>query len=411
MTSSAVLNLLSWLKAGVPDRVALDTRDWDELLQAAVAHTASVQLFERMRAEAAGTSLPADVVQCAWLAATRQKQQMASFERDLSSALGALAAAGMEPLVLKGAHLATVVYPNAAHRPMSDLDLMVPFDRLAAAEQALLDAGYATKRSVPVEVYCARSHQLPRLTAAGRMDIELHHTIAPPYSGIRTDIDGLWVRSVPKTILGQPARVLCPEDLLLHVCFHAGNLHLFGEKGLRPMLDVQAIVARFAGVLEWSAVVSRARQWGVSMSAFLLLKLCRSHLAVPVPDGALEALAPANLDPNIVATACAQLFELPGSRFEGSPEALGRSLVSRQARETTIMGLAAGEAPTTRGLMHRAARLASLVRDFVGGTLRNPRLPALAARRVHNAVVLQRWLDAEKNGAARRPAGADAGGI
>lgn len=60
----------------------------------------------------------------------------------LAEVRAGLAARGIVPVALKGADLATSLYPNVALRPMSDLDLWVDGGEVEAAERALRKLGY-----------------------------------------------------------------------------------------------------------------------------------------------------------------------------------------------------------------------------------------------------------------------------
>ena len=60
----------------------------------------------------------------------------------LAQAAEALAARDIEAVVVKGADLATNVYPSVALRPMSDVDLCVPPEQGDAAEATLTKLGY-----------------------------------------------------------------------------------------------------------------------------------------------------------------------------------------------------------------------------------------------------------------------------
>ena len=61
---------------------------------------------------------------------------------DLARALRALSDAGAPVIVLKGAALASTVYPSIAHRPMGDVDLLVRPQDLERARRTLEAAGY-----------------------------------------------------------------------------------------------------------------------------------------------------------------------------------------------------------------------------------------------------------------------------
>jgi len=60
----------------------------------------------------------------------------------LDELTSALASRGVRPVVLKGADFATSLYPSAALRPMSDLDLWVAPEEVTLAESALASLGY-----------------------------------------------------------------------------------------------------------------------------------------------------------------------------------------------------------------------------------------------------------------------------
>ena len=57
-----------------------------------------------------------------------------------------------------------------------------------------------------------------------------------------------------------PARVLCPEDLLLHLCLHTGgDEHDPFLLGLRPLCDIDGVIRR--QTVDWDALGARARSW------------------------------------------------------------------------------------------------------------------------------------------------------
>ncbi|HVH12034.1 MAG TPA: nucleotidyltransferase family protein [Longimicrobium sp.] len=60
----------------------------------------------------------------------------------LGDALAALAAAGVEPILVKGAATAHTLFPEPGTRPMSDVDLVVRPAAIGAAERALAGAGF-----------------------------------------------------------------------------------------------------------------------------------------------------------------------------------------------------------------------------------------------------------------------------
>jgi hypothetical protein len=314
MTGPTAERLLDWLALSPtrprPDPSALTAADWDELIAQACRHGVAPQLFRRLLAAAREGPVPRGALQCVWLAAARQKAKAARLQQELPAVLRRLRTAGITPVLLKGAHLATVVYPDPALRPMDDFDLLVPRAELAAAEQALCAAGYTTPRTESIAEACARDHSLPTLLQAGTYPIELHWTLATPADEVPLDLEGLWDRAQRVTVYGESAYVLAPEDTLLHICLHATVHHLF-DQGLRPLLDLVALLDRHGTTLDWNAVVARARAWDLERAVYLLLALARREADAVISDDVFTRLQPGGIPSAVQDAARAQLLELP----------------------------------------------------------------------------------------------------
>lgn len=304
MTShpSVAEQLLDWLVVSPRERTA--PADWDALLAEAVAHTAAPQLFRSLSSAAKTGAVPVPVLQCAMLAMVRQKQQVAALPDELREILAALNARGITPVLLKGAHLATLVYADVAQRPMADIDLLVRESEIDAARQALLDAGYESQWIGDRDEH---GHALPPLRKGNSFVVELHWSLTNAEDGVRLDLDALRARAEEVTLYGQRALVFSGEDLLVYICIHAGVMHGFGEKGLRPVLDVLAIMGRYE--LDWSVVERRARAAGAARATWMLLEIVRRTCNAPIP------LWRERVAENIIEAAKAQLFERPGLRL------------------------------------------------------------------------------------------------
>jgi hypothetical protein len=107
------------------------------------------------------------------------------------------------------------------------------------------------------------------------------------------DIDGQWERSRPGIIAGVGVSVLCPEDLLLHLCLHNSE-HTF-EMGIRSICDISEAICHYREEISWKNVLLRARQWGIEKCA-------------SVPDEVLETFEPNDFDERFMAIAMQQIF-------------------------------------------------------------------------------------------------------
>lgn len=290
---SATQDLLDWLFLS-PQRRPLDAKGWDALISQAVAHTVAPQLFRSL--SSVSNDVPPNVLQASAVAMMWQKQQASRIQRDVVATLAALNGAGITPILLKGAHLAAFVYSDPGDRPMADIDVLVHEDQCKIAEKALLDAGFTSQWST-------RTCQI-NLLKIGATAVEVHWAICKERDEVSIDHDGLFQRSLAVEIGGQEARVFSNEDLLLHICFHAGVSHQFGEKGLRPLFDVLEILRRVP--LDWSIIAQRSKEWRIEHAVDLMLEIARreAHASIPAPSSSVS--------PKVYRSARAQLFEAPG---------------------------------------------------------------------------------------------------
>ncbi|MCP4365035.1 MAG: nucleotidyltransferase family protein [Planctomycetes bacterium] len=83
----------------------------------------------------------------------------------------------MPVILLKGAHLAQVVYSNIALRPMGDIDILVKKNDLPKAKELLLELGYTPIKEVDIATACAYSQHISPMIKQNAPPVELHWTL------------------------------------------------------------------------------------------------------------------------------------------------------------------------------------------------------------------------------------------
>ena len=239
--------------------------------------------------------------------------------QELGLVLQALQHDNIPVIVLKGAHLAALVYRHIALRPMSDIDLLVRRSDLERAAAKLHDLGFTGPPAGEVPMVSQEGHHLPMMHKAPETGIEVHWAPfwPPRLAGIAND--GCWARSCPATIAGAATRVLSPEDLLLHVCLHDACHAPHGPfgSGLRPLCDIAEIIRHYRETIWWAEVQARAVEWHAERSVYLALWLARELLGVAVPPSVMEGLCPRDFDERWAAVAIKQVLEAPEGLSRG----------------------------------------------------------------------------------------------
>lgn len=190
----------------------------------------------------------------------------------------------IEAVVLKGPVLATTLYPDAALRPSKDLDLLCRAHTVDAAVDALRALGYAQREQKVTEQ--DGFHLVFQST--GGVEIELHTDLLQLGLPARCSTD-LWEHLSALTIRGAQARMLSPEYQMLHLSVH---LHTHGYSRLIWFKDLDLLLRRSGGTMNWELVHALAAREGATLSLRHSLTLLRELLGTPLPSGALAGIVP-----------------------------------------------------------------------------------------------------------------------
>jgi Uncharacterised nucleotidyltransferase len=262
---------------------------WQRLVDMAEWHRMSPLLWRHLRGGGVA-SIPDGVLDQLHGAAAATTARNLSLQAELNRVLAALATLGIPVMLLKGAALIEAVYPDIGLRPMGDVDILVPGPSIEDAQGAVEALGYAV-RGVRVSrddaSQLARHHHHYPLERGG-VTVELHHHVTSATPNF--DIAGFWERAVPGA--GPVPHLLpSPEDLLLH-----GALHFSVDRiarlasGLGQLADLVWIAAQWP--IDWDAVTTRARDYGVANQLFLALVAAQVLTGGPAPPAMAAAVRP-----------------------------------------------------------------------------------------------------------------------
>lgn len=298
--------LLSLLNPGLDSTTAssfnlLSLTGWQQVIDLADEHRLTPWLYYCVRSLKPALNLPETIEQhlrsnyhsCALV--TLQMRQ------EVSAILTALDEEKVPVIVLKGPHLAELVYPDPSLRPMSDLDLLVASQDASRVESILNGLGYQPDPQYP-PILPHRHHQVPYIHAGSVMSVEIHWRLGVSDWPFNLDLDAIWQRAHPARLAGAPAFVLSPVDLVWYLCVHQSFNHRL-LTGLRPLCDVAETIRRMEKEIDWLALQERCTTWGAGQHVYLVLALAREWLAAPVPEDVLQKLRPSDWDDRWLARA------------------------------------------------------------------------------------------------------------
>jgi hypothetical protein len=288
------------------DWAKLSPTEWGELGRVATRHQLLPLVYYRLRQAGVVALIPAETragFQKSYL--DNATDNMVRYH-ELARILRAFQSEQISVILLKGLHLAAVVYDNIGLRTMSDMDLLVPQKDVARAEAKLLGMGYVAD---PHNASLASWHFHSVYTLpAKHIQLELHWHIEPSRSRYSVDIEDLWQRVRSVSLGGLSACTFSAEDLLLHLTLHAATHHDLNGFGIRPLCDIAAVLQRYRSELDWSALIERARHWGIAKQLYLYLLLTHLLLGGGPPEDVLSAMRPTSFSPRYVTWARARLL-------------------------------------------------------------------------------------------------------
>jgi len=278
--------LLDILRDGRP-AVTLASAEWQTVLYLALREGVSSIVFGRLTASAPG-AVPQPVMAALARRYHEGAELTATAYLELEEVLRVLGAAGIRPMLLKGAALARFTYGDAATRPFTDLDLLVRRDDVSAVAKVMRRAGYAMAGPAHRSGTYEQCYFTPSWT---RLPVDVHWQYAEPFHAIELDYGAVFARASSVAVGREVALLPSPDDLLLALSVHVVREAWESKPMLRYLCDMAEII-RWNSV-NWDRLVECALA-GRHLRAPLRLSLgaARMLLGADVPRHVLEAMGP-----------------------------------------------------------------------------------------------------------------------
>jgi hypothetical protein len=334
-----VVNCLSRadVGSGEADAQPSDSLDWDQVIGYAAEQGVAALLFRRLTASTGRCQAPFEVKRTFLKAYLANQVRNTQLYNELHRVVKALQGEGIPVVVLKGAHLAQLVFGDIGVRSMSDLDLLIQGPDVARAESVLRGLDFVPPEDRDRSWFAEHHFHFRYILPGKRADVELHWRLELFEASSGSELDGLWRRAQTVTLAGIETRVLSPEDLLLHLCAHVSR-HIFDYFPLRCLCDVAETIAYFEH-LDWSEVRARAERWQIAAQVFLPLLLAHDLMGAPVPEEVLRGLQPSGLDPRLAGWAQQRVLADAVQRVDPAARAFsdtfGQVWASRSLRDKT----------------------------------------------------------------------------
>lgn len=141
---------------------------------------------------------------------------------------------------LKGPVLAQDLYGDLSLRTSSDLDILIPIEKLKKAEELLVALGYEKDDYIETVLndWRWRHHHVTYIHPRTKMKLEIHWRLHPG-PGKEPSFNELWERKSKSELTSYPVYLLGTEDLFLFLVSH-GARH--GWSRLRWLVDIRQLM-------------------------------------------------------------------------------------------------------------------------------------------------------------------------
>lgn len=263
--------------------------NWKFISETARSHKVSQLLYRNLTDLSNNPLVPADVMQELTTTYHETIAKNMYIYAELRIILTAFRQMGLEAIVLKGAALAGVVYPDIGLRPMADIDLLVREKDLTAADRVMTGLEYSAIHSMgSLQWYRDNHFHLPPYRHIRKpviVEIHWHFTAGSP----ATDVLGWWNRAVSKDLMGYRILVPSTEDMLVHLTVHLFNHGYRDGFVLRCLCDIFELLRQYE--IDWELLRKEARQHCMEKQVHSILLMTRKFYA---PQS--ETIIPADLD-------------------------------------------------------------------------------------------------------------------
>jgi Uncharacterised nucleotidyltransferase len=259
--------------------------DWNRLVSLARKHM-TVQLLYWHLTKTAPNAVPAEIIEELRADFHRNLQASLFLTGELRGLLRLFDTNNIPVIPLKGPVLAQQIYKNVALRAFKDLDILIRKQDFVRAKEALAGMGYVPPRpwGVREELHLRSGEYVFVKSAYRRFFIDVHYELARGtlfrFPGVVELLENASVASV----LGEKARTLSSEDLLLYSCVHLAK---HAGKRLLWCCDIAEIIRTFRD-LDWDLAIEKAQKANSKRALFSSLLLASDLLEAPLPQRILD---------------------------------------------------------------------------------------------------------------------------
>lgn len=258
---------------------------WESVISIANNYLVTPGLWSNLKSKGLEVLLEDEIRRYLCELHTMNRNRNSHLKRQLLEAIGTLNAVGITPLLLKGSgQLVQPIHNDLGSRIMSDLDILIPPDRLSDVLDALAVKGY---KELEVSYDPEKLHHWSPLMRPGDYGtIELHRQALNRFVTQVIPTERIWQTAKSKTMDGVRFCLPSPSNAILICMLHSREFNRSDDPrqfNLRTLHDLAAIVMRYSAEIDWPLVHRHMKEHGLGYVAEAQLLAAHRMLGMPLP--------------------------------------------------------------------------------------------------------------------------------
>ena len=241
---------------------ALSIPDWERIIQSALKHSVAALLYLRLKRTGKFEKVPLKI-------AKRLRRLYLYFVKIgmhrqywVGKLLQLLDHHGLPVLALDGLHMGENIYRNIAARSILSVHFLTTKKNLWH------------KRAI--------QNQINRIERLSGLDINITVKMHYPNFDKKIHLQKLWQRAQINRVAHCKIKVLCPEDLLLHLGLKFVYLYQYRFAGIQTLCDIREVIDQHGTGLNWNNILAESRKLSMTNAMGLMLILAKDLLNAPI---------------------------------------------------------------------------------------------------------------------------------
>jgi hypothetical protein len=283
--------------------------DWEAVLFFAKFHSVSSLIYHNLKLFDILDLIPREARRTLLRLSHRTEYQNRLLSKELNKIVKLFAEAQIPVMVPKGIALVELIYGDCKLRPLIDLNMVIPKNKIDIAKEILLKNGYRAWAQDPSQGSLFSQLHLAKLAESEVHVLLQWHLINWPRINA-FDMNRVWEEAQHARLAGQQVLILSPVDLVLYLCLQPdkhGVLNIPAVQNEDPakfvftewtnnrlirFVDIYEAIRHHKEAIDWKLFLQRSVEAGIDQSVYASLNWVSKIMGRVVDSSVIEAISP-----------------------------------------------------------------------------------------------------------------------